>query len=360
MTGYRPTVALSLVIAMSLGAAQKPAPKRLAKDVEADITASFSRLELKHYPGDALNPIYRQSMTADALPELTQREVLLNELADLTPAPQKPQIRWRLAVNEAKLAFYGDASGKEAIEKREASTDAVEATDGKLARQLMAWWEGSEKPDEQAKALEAVSAIATEQPNNNDVANTLGNMLHNNASTSELSSKAWDVIATMKSPLAVKMNATPNKVGRPLVVAGQTLTGQAFKSDKWKGKVVLVDFWATWCPPCREELPKIAKLYADYHDKGLEIIGVSSDQDRRELAAFLKAHPEMPWPQLFAGGAAWHPLTKKFEITGIPTLYLIDQQGVLVTTNGRAEAEALVPKLLGIESTNTPPTIPGQ
>ena len=116
---------------------------------------------------------------------------------------------------------------------------------------------------------------------------------------------------------------------------------------------MLIDFWATWCPPCREEIPRVAKVYAQYHDQGLEVVGVSSDQDRQTLAAFLKQHPEMPWPEMFQGGTAWHPLTKKFGITGIPAMYLIDRNGNLRTTEAADVMDTLVPALLA--ETYTPP-----
>ena len=134
---------------------------------------------------------------------------------------------------------------------------------------------------------------------------------------------------------------------KPLVIEGIKLDGAKFSTADWKGKVVLVDFWATWCPPCIAELPKLKKFYADNHEKGLEVLGVSNDREAEDLKIYLTQNKDMPWPQLFDGTKpGWHPLTEKFGIEGIPTMFLIDKKGIVRTINGREKYEEMVPKLL--------------
>ncbi len=65
--------------------------------------------------------------------------------------------------------------------------------------------------------------------------------------------------------------------GDPVKVSGKTIDGKPFDISQYKGKVVIVDFWATWCGPCLAELPNLKKIYEKYHDRGLEIVGVNLD-----------------------------------------------------------------------------------
>src|SRR5690606_1724849 len=66
--------------------------------------------------------------------------------------------------------------------------------------------------------------------------------------------------------------------GNPIQVTGTLLDGSPFNWDAYRGKVVLVDFWATWCGPCRAEVPNVIKMYQAYHDKGFDVVGISLDE----------------------------------------------------------------------------------
>ena len=79
----------------------------------------------------------------------------------------------------------------------------------------------------------------------------------------------------MSKAEAAKLRAA--LIGKPLVVTGKTLVGKDFATEQWKGRVVLVDFWASWCPDCKAEMPSVIQMYQTYHDQGLEIVGISSD-----------------------------------------------------------------------------------
>ena len=123
--------------------------------------------------------------------------------------------------------------------------------------------------------------------------------------------------------------------GKPLSVAG------------FKGKVLLVDFWATWCGPCIRELPNVKKTYEQYQGKGFDILGISLDSDKDKLTGFL-AKNEMPWKQFFDGQGWKNKLAQQYGITSIPATYLLDGNGKVIAKNLRGpDLEAAVAKALG-------------
>lgn len=129
--------------------------------------------------------------------------------------------------------------------------------------------------------------------------------------------------------------------------AEKDLSGAPLSVARFKGKVVLIDFWATWCPPCIAELPSVLAAYSKYKDKGFEIIGISLDKDMETLKGFL-AERKMTWPQYFDGKQWESPLAAKYGVNSIPATYLLDKDGVIVAKNLRGPAlEAELARLLG-------------
>jgi thiol-disulfide isomerase/thioredoxin len=119
--------------------------------------------------------------------------------------------------------------------------------------------------------------------------------------------------------------------------------------NKYRGKVVLIDFWATWCGPCRAELPNVRKVYDKLHGDGFEVLGISLDDDKDRLAEFLDKE-KLPWPILF-GDTPEEPgpqsLAKAFSVDGIPATYLVARDGKIVSISARGEGlETQVKKLL--------------
>lgn len=125
------------------------------------------------------------------------------------------------------------------------------------------------------------------------------------------------------------------------------LSGKPLSIAKFKGKIVLVDFWATWCGPCVAELPNVLAAYQKYHDKGFEIIGISLDKDEAKLKAFI-AEKKMPWPQYFDGQGWQNKLGQKYSIDSIPATFLLDREGKIIAKDLRGAAlEAELAKQLG-------------
>jgi thiol-disulfide isomerase/thioredoxin len=125
------------------------------------------------------------------------------------------------------------------------------------------------------------------------------------------------------------------------------LDGKSLSVGNYKGKIVLVDFWATWCGPCVAELPNVLQAYEKYHGKGFEVIGISLDSNKDKLTSFVKDR-KMPWPQFFDGAGWKNKLAQRYNVRSIPATYLIGKDGKIIAQNLRGPAlEAAVAKALG-------------
>jgi peroxiredoxin len=128
----------------------------------------------------------------------------------------------------------------------------------------------------------------------------------------------------------------------PVEWKATAIDGSEIDLAKLRGKVVLLDFWATRCAPCVTELPNVLATYKKFHDKGFEIIGISSDENKEVLLRFIKARG-IPWPQYLDD---YPRISHRWKINGLPTMWLIDKKGRVVNKDAQADLQGNVAKLL--------------
>jgi thiol-disulfide isomerase/thioredoxin len=274
-------------------------------------------------------------------------------------AAEGPERAQLLALSSA----MGDKEADQTLKKMAASANAAEAAAGRSAQLVSRWMQSGADAAAQQKIVQDFRALARQYPAEEAVA-AAAIMLSGTTKPEaiELRQQIRGTVAdTFKGPKAKavmqQLEQTGAKLeavaklkaleGKPLVIEGSSLNSLKFSTAEWKGKFVLVDFWATWCPPCREELPKLKKAYAQYHDQGLEVVGVSCDNSLDDLQKFVAQNQDMPWPQMFdPSKPGWHAVAQQHNINQIPAMFVIDRKGVVRSVQARGSYEQLVPELL--------------
>jgi thiol-disulfide isomerase/thioredoxin len=296
----------------------------------------------------------RNEAAPTVIPSMKKMLALTDELK-ATGDPQGKMIAGQIAPQLTTfLAVFGDKDTTSQLEEQAKGSDAEAAVNAKGSLLMAHWVQSGNDAAAQQKVLDDAQALARDNATNERLSQTLMAMSQIGAASPEMSDKIKNTAVgmdtqtakTMKAQLAHddKLKSMENK---PLTIEGVRLDGSKFSTADWKGKVVFVDFWATWCGPCRAELPRVKKAYADFHEKGLEVLGVSCDNEGSELTKFLDENKDMPWPQLFdAKKPGWHELATSYGIDGIPTMFLIDKKGILRSVSARENFEEMIPKLL--------------
>lgn len=329
--------------------------KRTMQQIMQDLQAQDQDLRnLIPSPQVFTDKAKREAIADKALPLLRKMEGDFEELKS-SGDPQGQQIAQQ-ALPQFKifLAVMGDKDTADEFEKDAAGTDKAKAFEGRSSIMMVSWIKAANDAAAQEKLVDEAQKLAKENPDSDSLTNRLGMMSEMGASSPDIANKIRDIISSMTSPSAqgmkeqiARQKQLASMENKPLTIEGVKLDGTKFSTADWKGKVIFVDFWATWCGPCRAELPRVKKAYADFHDKGLEVLGVSCDRDGDDLKKFLDDNKDMPWPQLFdLKNPGWHPLATSYGINSIPTMFLIDKKGVLRSVTARENFEEMIPKLL--------------
>jgi len=133
----------------------------------------------------------------------------------------------------------------------------------------------------------------------------------------------------------------------PFNMSFTAIDGSKVDSGALRGKVVLVDFWATWCPPCVADMPNILELYNKYNKNGLVVIGISLDMDKPAVEKFITSN-NIPWPIYFSEDKGQNRFATEWGINSIPTKCLIDKNGNKYPLSPDADLETEIKKLLGL------------
>jgi thiol-disulfide isomerase/thioredoxin len=140
-------------------------------------------------------------------------------------------------------------------------------------------------------------------------------------------------------------------VGKPFPLAfDDAIKGTHVSIENLRGKVVVIDFWATWCGPCVQEMPTMKELYSKYHGQDVEFIGVSLDEPKEDggldkLKEFV-ARNGITWPQYYQGKGWESEFSSAWGVDAIPAVFVVDQQGKLASINARGRLDEIIPGLL--------------
>jgi peroxiredoxin/predicted negative regulator of RcsB-dependent stress response len=139
-------------------------------------------------------------------------------------------------------------------------------------------------------------------------------------------------------------------IGMPAIdFSASSPDGGMINLKDFRGKVILLDFWAAWCAPCKQEMPNVKNVYNKYHDKGFEIIGISLDNSRAQFERYVQEQ-QIGWPQVFDGKGWQSEVGQLYAVGSIPATFLLDREGKIARKNLRGpELEKAVKELVGAE-----------
>ena len=152
-----------------------------------------------------------------------------------------------------------------------------------------------------------------------------------------------------KAPQAAKAAGAKRRlesVGKTITLSGTTLDGKATSLDMLRGRTVLIQYWATWCEPCKQDMVTLKQVHAKYAKQGFTVLGVNLDSDRATAVTFLQTNP-LAWSHLYEPGGLDSRLATELGILTLPTMLLIDKDGkVLNRSIHAAELDGELGKIL--------------
>jgi peroxiredoxin len=206
------------------------------------------------------------------------------------------------------------------------------ADEQKAITTLIVKHQKSQNREQLARLYLMLARINAEALENDSRALAILNQVKRDFAGTKAAVDAGAMAGQLKPRLAAADAATPEglEVGMRFPSFSETdVSGKPLSLAAYRGKVVLIDFWATWCGPCVAEIPNVIATYRKHQPAGFEVIGISLDSERDRLMKFTRTRG-VTWPQFFDGGRWRNKLAVKYEVRAIPATYLLNKRGTII------------------------------
>ncbi|MFT3786469.1 MAG: redoxin family protein [Tepidisphaeraceae bacterium] len=305
----------------------------------------------------AQDPEYVKAYIAERDAIGQKRAALIGELWMTAPThPRAVKLvveRWRTLARQDEASA---AQVNKEIDAALATASGPNLADFRLAQMQVAF---AAKDDAgRAKAIDLAEAFTKDFPDDKRSPGILAEISDMLSAKDPQRSKALMQRLAEKYPTSPAAGMVKGKlkqldgVGKPFELSfTDAISGKSISMADLKGKVVVIDFWATWCGPCVAEMPHNKELYAKYKDQGVEFIGISLDQPEEEGQGLTKlkkyvAENGITWPQYYMGKGWESEFSMAWGINAIPAMFVVDASGNLVSVSARGQLEKLIPELI--------------
>lgn len=262
--------------------------------------------------------------------------------ADTSPAPKDTN-----AVTDAAVADLNDLVSRINDKLKHDKTKESDLADNLKEFDALIAKHKDAKPDKLAQILVMKAQLYMEVLDQPEKALAIFKQIKSDYPTTQVNGNSDEVISNLQGMIERKKIRDALVPGASFPDFNENdVEGKPLSISKFKGKVVLIDFWATWCGPCVVKLPEIQKAYDKFHDQGFEVVGISLDVEKDRLQQFTKQR-KMPWPEFFDGKRWENKLAVKYGVDSTPTSYLLDRDGkIIAKLSGSDDLETEVAKAL--------------
>ena len=297
-----------------------------------------------------LEKLDQAAAKGDQAANVAERCDLLEQIAERAAAAED-QAQWLRSLAETLSAAVQSGTYPEGLERLKTLGEKLAAQDGAgdltayvkfrymTAEYYQKLQEGEDSLKAQKKWLQSLEQYVGEYPNSPDAAEAMLQLgISEEFAGEEDGAKKWYgqiVDRFAQSPSAQKAAgavARLDSVGKVLHLQGASLMGKPVDVSRLREKVVLVQYWATWCEPCKADMAQIRELQAKYGKDGFTVVSISLDSKKADLAAYLKKNP-LPWQHIYEPGGLDSRLANELGVLTLPTMLLLDQQGKVVNRN---------------------------